>query len=511
MIYINYDLFIDAIYLLTHDNDAKTKSIIRDFIELFDKESSESDELASDTNILLAGVIKLLMVDGCDVTQGEANSILLKLLNSPEVYKEDASIIESLKSIVEPEENVTKCKNIKTALYNCIAWYQYKTKADKILKTVHRCRYTTNPLDQDDLLETIRNTAQSFEPREKVCENTSIIDEIDFDDDESIDKAFEAKEKRAVKNVFRVGWQGLQRMTGERNGFRIGETLCVYALSHNYKTALLLKFARWIACLNKPVVDEGKKPLLVFISLENELTDNLDHWYEELYLNLHGELPAKDLTKEEIKSFIKAEFKKNGWHFKIIRRLGVEFGYQEYCDYLTDQEKQGYQILAVINDYLGEMRMDTDNVPIGMFSNASRLVNHARYNGYFFATGAQLNHEAHGIVSGSSSNKVKLFHPGCIEYCKKLEQVFDFTMYQHLEYNLFDQRFITMKRGKHRNVDRTPLAHQYIAYMFDPKKGILDDIDLEDKSIRDIFAVPNPNENKNTDDSNGGSLFDNIF
>ena len=95
---------------------------------------------------------------------------------------------------------------------------------------------------------------------------------------------------------------------GLRGGIRRGEFVTMGALQHKYKTGSTLSMFMQIALHNQPIVtpeEAGKKPLLLRISFEDSLTNNVQFMYQYLKA-VDGEmlkpkdfeyLDSKDMTQ----------------------------------------------------------------------------------------------------------------------------------------------------------------------------------------------------------------------
>jgi len=495
MITIDHELLIDIVYLITHSDEADDKELVRSVLEVFEKEVDRDDELNSDINVLLVGIINSMLHESGNITDGRAHDVLLKLQHSKQIDG-DPEILESIKCIIDNTINPEKCRRIRSKLYKSITWYSYDAHVCAMISRVRKCKYTSNPAKQDELLDSVLQTARSFSPPKLAIQTTDRVDEIDFNDTDSMERAFAADSKRtASTNVLKMGLQGLNAMMGENAGICYGETMMIYGLSHHFKSGWLLKIGRWITTLNKPPKTD-LKPLALFISLENEAMKNTRKWFIELYLNLFNTAPPEDFTDRDIVAFVHKEFAKNGWHFKIVRRLGDTFDYQSYLDLFEQYKQEGYEIFAVIKDYLAKMQLNNENSERGLSKLATDVVNHARYHGYAYITANQLNHTAL-TISSDSANIVKRFSPSCIAVCKGLEHEFDLTMYTHIEENHLGNPYLTALRGKHRYVDNTPAKDKSFAYKFN-SNGIMDDYASESKAVKDIYAEYADDEKDNS-------------
>lgn len=186
------------------------------------------------------------------------------------------------------------------------------------------------------------------------------MDAIDFDDASAMAKMFErAADEVSNEGTIKFGWQGLNDMTGEHQGGRRGEFWVVQALQHNFKTGFTLSLFKQAALYNKPNMrDPSKKPMLVHLSLENNLTDNLIWLYVNLKENETGEavdVNDKSRSREEMAEYVREKMMVNGYHIKMLRENPSEYSFHDFFDAINNLEVQGYEIHMVVCDYLNMM------------------------------------------------------------------------------------------------------------------------------------------------------------
>jgi hypothetical protein len=500
MITIETDTLIDCIYLLAKSNTDLDKKLIDKILVLFDKESEKSEGLASQTNYILCNIIQNIINNNSSIDKSDLQKIYLKIKSSENIMDDDPDIIHSIQYIIEDDPDLEKIRGLRNKLNKTILWYDYNNKIQLMMKNATKCKYSINNLKQDELLSNILNIAKEFTPLESLEESRhAIIDEIDFDNEEETLKAMRAFKNRTTGDVLKLGLQGLQLMTGENNGVRLGESVLFYALSHNYKSSMLLKFTRWIMAYNIPEVDPGLKPLCCFISLENDVIKNLNKIYKEVYLEKFGVFPEDNIEEHELLAFLKKELVKNGWSFKIYRKIGDTFGFREYTALTEKLKKEGFQLMAMIIDYVTLMATEGEKTTFSLGDLYSSIKNHANYNNYALISAAQLNDKATEIVNSGIPNFIMRFNTNCIGKCKRLEEEVDLSIFLNIEKGADGRSYLCVRRKKHRYVDNTPEEDKYFAQPFDPIYGIRDDIDKEPTFVRDIHVVDLKQEEEQTD------------
>lgn len=148
-------------------------------------------------------------------------------------------------------------------------------------------------------------------------------------------------------------------------GFRRGECVVVAALQHNYKSGFTRSLVMQIAMNNTPVmIDPKKKPLLIYLSFEDNADIILEFMYMYLYYNDNKQLPdLSAMTRQEISAYIKEKLGCKGYHVKILRVNPSEWTYKHIINKTLEYEADGYEIHALFVDYLGEV--STEGLPKG--------------------------------------------------------------------------------------------------------------------------------------------------
>ena len=113
-----------------------------------------------------------------------------------------------------------------------------------------------------------------------------------------------------------------------------------------------------IARHNKPIVyeeEKEKKPLLLRISFEDSLTNNMQFMYQ--YLKAHdGEfISAKDFEKisvSDMREYIIAKLTLNGFYIKMMRVDPSQWTYSHVINKIIELEAQGYSVHLLMLDYI---------------------------------------------------------------------------------------------------------------------------------------------------------------
>lgn len=309
-----------------------------------------------------------------------------------------------------------------------------------------------------------------------------------------------AAEETSLEGILKTGYQAINRMLGDHGGFRRGEFVLVGALQHNYKTGFTLNLFKHIALYNTPHMrDPTKKPLILHISAENELHMNIVQLYVTLRENETGQPVDENRFKDpnipleeriaaiaEAQEYITQAMSVNGYHVEMGRCDPSSTTYQSICDMVTHYETQGFEIHAIVFDYLNMISKVGCQVggPTGseVRDLFRRVRNFMAPRGITFITPAQLSTEAKKMTRAGVNEFVKhLEGKGYYDSCGTVDQEVDLEIFIHIE-KVNGEDFLTIQRGKHRKPRPTPHKYRYTVLPFSVVGAVRDDLGKADTS-----------------------------
>lgn len=201
----------------------------------------------------------------------------------------------------------------------------------------------------------IQKTIDQLEPLQlnSISKDPALIAEVDIGDDAMLSNEYEKIQKNATGiTILKTGWQALNKML--QGGFRRGEFTVIGALQHKYKTGFSLSLFQDIALYNIPTNGPNKKPLLVRISFEDEISANLQFMYQDLkYNETKEEVDMVGVSPSEVSNYVKNRLQVNGYQIKMFRMDPTQCTYKTICNKIIELESQGYEIELLMLDYLG--------------------------------------------------------------------------------------------------------------------------------------------------------------
>lgn len=233
------------------------------------------------------------------------------------------------------------------------------------------------------------------------------------------------------------------------------------------------------------MIDTTKKPLVLYISFEDDAEVFGGFMYKYLYSSEHGTLPdLTDITPAEIQEYMKEKLKINGYHIKMLRVNPAEWTYKELFNYIIYLESQGYEIHACLVDYLIKMSVAGCVGKGGteyrdLFDKCRQFFSVKKIT---FITPHQMSTEAKQLVR-NGTNKLNLVkevvNKGYTELSKQIDQVVDIELC--IAKALLNKRWVlTMMIGKHRGAGIIPDEHKYQILQFPTGMPIPPNINNDD-------------------------------
>lgn len=299
--------------------------------------------------------------------------------------------------------------------------------------------------------------------------------------------------------IFKTGLKMFNQMISKDGGFLSNKYHMFYANINNFKSTLLLYCAKWIMQYNGDLfktdsyIASGKKPTVLFISLENP--------YEEDVSKLFTMVTLKNL--KHLKSYEDAE---RIWQIKVAEMdtpisitmihppLG-SFTFSELRKIINDLESDGYDVISVIIDYLECIAPEPEDKKM---DNRILLMKHSEALHYLASrekkcviSAMQINRAGSGLLNEQKNQKktdhVRKLGREHIGESYGIDKKTDFSAFINIESMLNDstKKFFTIKRDKVR-YERTD-----VEYFVHPLNGITlkEDVYLPDDETYSQNAI----------------------
>ena len=501
---IGPDFFLDILWLGISSQSEEAKHITKKALDLYNTESAENSLMNDPSTKLYMGILREMISTEVDVNnQSDVSTLLLKFKHNPVVDK-DPTILKNIENIFTNRTQVQhrRVQSIIKKVKTWLMWAFSHLRTRKMSMLTNKLAQSSDPIKQDIILNQLNEQGKEFAKSiDEISANvTSNIGFIDMSCISSVGRTIDQHSSKKKGSVLRLGWEGLNKSLGSNGGLVVGEFMGIAASSHNFKSGLLMNMLRWIVTLNDAPKTDDRTPCVVFISLENEIDENMMSWFKDAYANIFKTPPPPEMTNDEIIKFVVDVFGKRGWKVFVYREMGETFGYTEWVKIHTDLAANGFKVVASIIDYITLMNAGQGDNRAVLYQNlANKLGNYGRHNNFCVITGLQLNTEAQILESSGKINVVKHYGASHLADSKGYKKEFDVLMFIYIERNHQGIPYLTCRIDKHRYVHNTPDVDKYFAYQFpaaETNMPILDDIfEQYAKYVRDIYSDGSNSDN----------------
>lgn len=519
---LSANIFLDALILIIDTRDEETLTLVDRLVDVYTEELKTNRSM---DGILIRRFIDLLnnikkLPRGDEGNTSRIVAITNFITNCKDMEHEDRGFYDALQylftSAKEIRENTEELNKRKRKIKNTLTFAKFKRCMAKMYANFNEfASSNSDPETQDICLTNIINQANIIVESAK-CDfsmlSSSAEERVVFSDKTSVKEALtRAITAESSEHVLKTDLQGLNMMLGHRGGFVRGEFAVIYGLSHHFKTGLLLTIARGIASQNKAasVAKPGKKPMILFITLENFANRNAYWFYKAAYACIFNQAPPKDMNIDEMVKIINDFYTRNGWEFILEKYKGINFGYDEYVKTIEKYEALGYDVVVSLVDYMEKMKKKSSIYDNNSDSHealaalAQGLFDYNKSKEITFITPHQFNRQMQKVADQVKVNVIKHFSTDGVSGSIAINQIVDLELYVYIETDLDKQAWLTVMRGKHRYVDDTPIAHRYFAYPFVDKIGIVEDVSAGKKKmfVRDIYSNMSSSDDKKKKDN----------
>ena len=496
---LDSDMMLDALCLAAYSNTDETKVLLTQVLNTY-KETRKKDPNAIDTDLeVFFSVIDDIIHADVDLSRkAEVNQIILKIKKSP-ISEKNPQLIESVIEILKEDPQNIKPSRIKRLTRKLQQWVVITRSQAQARQMLLRCnRYNpTDDVSNDVLINDVAEYARNLLTlQDAAAGNSETIDSVDMTDPISLKRAMHVYKNKRTSSIFKTGLKQLNKMLGKNGGFMRGEFAAFAASSHNFKSGMLMKCARWCVTKSNIHVPQGTTPCVLFISLENEIPENTMDMLKEAYIDIYRQAVPDDMPEEELIQKITEYYSQKNIKF-LMYRFDENFGFSDFVKLQTQLKNRGYTVVASIIDYLTLMRLEGDekeNQAKRLQKLGNHFANFAKRNDQLIITGLQLNSAADELNASGKTNVVRMYKSYHLSDCKGLLRELDVLIFMYIEENQDGVPFLTLSWSKHRSCVRPPKNEQYAAYRF-CALGILEDEGTDlDLNRPDIYSDDLPTQ-----------------
>lgn len=500
--YVSESTYLDALFLLLGDNSERTRQLVKEFMAVCDKEDKRKSIITSEDDLIdvYKTLIKTVLSENITQEDQTSSKILLIRVKSNETLKSHPVIRDVLSDILTNKEtiNANQIDKYIKSIRNALILGEMEELHRKVYARTQKATAIVDADEQAAELSRIRamidEGGKLVDLRQKDMGTKASETYVSLSEPESIMRALETYMDRNVRGIIKTGLQGLNRALGERGGFGLGEMVVFAARSHNYKSGILMDILRWAAIYNKYAVEPGKKALLYFVSLENEVSQNLMNIFKAVYSQVEKKkVNTKDFDIEYVTEWLRNYFAQFDLEIFIDRYAPHDFTYNKYVKRYNSFIEQNYQLVLFDLDYMSEARGVDPHDTVSsqgriqmIGENYLKFRNHANSQGYLLTTGHQLTKKADEIAA-NDRYAVKKFNASMMADSSDVFRIIDILFFLNIANNVDGHPFLMFQLRKNRLSMDTQESHKFFAYMF-TEFGIEDDINGPPKFVTDIDA-----------------------
>ena len=357
--------------------------------------------------------------------------------------------------MVEEDDNKNIIRALENELNNKIYIYRIK-------KTLNGYTYDFDKkfksgMSPDDMLSKIIEELTILTKNIK-NKDDAIVNEVDLDNVENVSKVFQVvKETNEAEGFkFKLGLRALNKITN--NGYKDSEFVIWNALQHNYKSGMLASSLIGIARYNKPIMtDPSKIPLLLYVSLEDDLDILFEFLYRQMYYTDNKvKADMSNTSKEEMSKYVKDKLQETGFKVKFIRVDPSDWSYSSFFSLIEKYEKDGFELKTVILDYLSLIPtvgcIATGAVGSDLRDLYRRVRNFFAKRKCLFISAHQLSPDAQMINRENLTGEVflnRIMGKGFFDGSKKLSQEMDLELYAY-KFTQNTKDYLAIGKGKHK-------------------------------------------------------------
>lgn len=451
---------------------AERKELIKEVLSTIKTPESMTE---GDSYSAIAGV-KVLISDLLD-SNIEFN--LKLVLQKVRVYCSlDQNFYQTVKECLETKyEDQKELKKSHSATVSSLRYYLNISKFRKVLS---RASYNINNNPDTNHAEVARELQEelaSVTRNVTTVGNPALVASVGSKDRKGLSDVLKNTQKQLNGKSLKTGWQDLDKMLGINKGIVPGELWLMPALPHNCKTLFSLALFVSIGLFNdaKDFLPDGKedlKPLLLDLTFENELEQNLPVVYKLIREFQEGKpVDIRDVNPDDAANYIMDQLEQRGWSFQMERYTNSDFKVDMLEEIYSGYEEEGYYIVGVRGDYFGTI--DKSNLGNGTIGSdvreLYRRVRNASSNKKrkaFVLAPHQLSPKAKELAALEPTKYVRnLVGKGFYDGCTTVDNEADGELYFG-KTQVGEDTFLEIQRGKHRTLVDTPVSHRYMVIPF---------------------------------------------
>ena len=362
--------------VLSSKTDLTTRELfnIEKLVKTIDKNYYAEIDNTLDALIEAITVLVQFKLKNKQIDEEDSACILLEIQSklSSSYYK------EPFENIIRPIMNDSRNKKypwdaefINSEIYNHLAYGKVIAHKDEVVTQTNAIS-TASGKEMKSAIEKFQSLLTTFQEYFKEIDATNYSNQLIYSSENAFfDRMKENHDKsKNPSYVLKTGIQFFNQMLSIRNGVIPGLYI-FYANINNFKSGILEYFAKWFHLYNydtfkKIMKKTGKKPVILFISLENSQQEDFERFVKiYTFKDLYFYVKFTDVED----SWKKAVEEASGVSFEELNEvIEVVYWYPKNPIRVSDimkmgetLEEQGYKLMAVITDYIEKIKSEIED------------------------------------------------------------------------------------------------------------------------------------------------------
>lgn len=403
----------------------------------------------------------------------------------------DNQYIEIVKNYLNPDITPNEARNKVTEILSELRFDRRKMQLKKLIMDANKqLNFSHQPIETSKYVKALVTELEDLSGSGD-GEINGLVGRVNFDNWQDIEEILKkASDSYSTEGILNTGFQGLNDSTG-CGGFRRGEMINFGANTHNYKSGMLIDLALNIPVYNTPWMwDPKKKPMILRISFENTLDQDIAIMYKKLYeIEYQKTCNLSDINTRDAAKYLTEYYAKTGYHFSIESYDPNNFTIYDLFDCINRYIMNGYEIHAISCDYLSQIAHNTigDRMDVKIQKTYEMARNFCYPKGITFLTGHQLSTEAQNILRENTTTFTKkVCIGGYYQDCKSLHTKLDLEYLMNVHDHQDGCRYLFISRGKHRGGESTTAVAKHFIRKFELFGGIVPDVNTDSRTMRKL-------------------------
>lgn len=410
-------------------------------------------------------------------------------------FQGNNEFIEITKNTLKSDIQPSKARKKVISILRELKYEKKKSNIKQLISAANmKLNFGTETFNIDTYKNELINSLTSIDTSSNE-EISGLIGRVDFTSTESIERALsKAVVINSSEGLLNTGYRGINDACG--GGVTRGYYCNFGALTHGYKSGMLLDLSLMLPEFNNPLMlNDRKKPMIYRISFENTIEQDTIILYKRLYEIKEGKkYKGHDIIVSDATEFLRRHYEQRGYTFVLEHYDPSNFTLYDLFYLFTKAISDGYEIHAAILDYPGLFAHNAfgDKLNKKIENTIEGIRNFCFPKGITTFGGHQLSTQAQQLLRDESVGHArftkKVSTGGYYMDCQSLHTKFDLEFLLHVFEHVDGNKYLSASKGKHRFGEDVPRSLCHMLYKFDKCGGL--PFDAKDETPKVLYSLP---------------------